>query len=156
MNVFEFSKLKEGDIIHVPFAITNRKTDRLVEAESLVEIDDEKVKSLFDCREIRYADKKRRQFKKGDIVRVKLNDTLSTVTIVMQDEGQDGLVGIAYELGKQTFADYKDVSMILPCEVKDKLPEWLEGMHPEMLKGLHLSFESLEEVAYNEKGGQNG
>ena len=27
MNVFEFSKLKEGDIIHVPFAITNRKTD---------------------------------------------------------------------------------------------------------------------------------
>lgn len=151
MDKLEFMKLDEGDTIYVPFVITEKRGDTVVEAESQVVIcggdddnDGEPCTSLFGYHEILCAEKKRRKFKNGDFVRFTNCDGHSYETRVIKDETPDGMVELPSIWKDPCRVRHEDLKLLVPAGATKYLPEWPDD---------HQVMEEIEiSYSFKEKG----
>ena len=153
MKKDDFSKLAKGDTIYVPFIVLEHRGNGVDAVLPCVEPEEQEPLNFLHW-EIKSAEKKRRKFKGGDIVRVRCDGGHAFETSVLRDEKTDGLVELPSLLNVPLLVDREDLTLLIPYETTKHLPEWPEGMSPEMLKGFQLSFENISDTAYA-KGGSN-
>ena len=142
MNKIDFMKLEEGDIIYVPYVITERLALHLVRAKSPAIADEEQDEQSFSYRDIRIAEKKRRKFLRGDIVRGRDKVHNTYESRVLEDEGNDGLVELPSVFWKEPIlVDHEDLTLLIPGKVAKHLPAWPANAHADNVKSVVLTID---------------
>lgn len=126
MKKDEFMKLEKGDTIYVPFIVMEHRGNGVDAVLPCVEPEEQEPLNFLHW-EIKYAEKKRRKFKNGDIVRVRCDGEHAFETSVLRDEKPDGLVELPGLFNEPLLADREDLTLLLPAEEVEKLTEWKGG-----------------------------
>lgn len=142
MKKDDFLRLEEGDTIYVPFIVTGRNGNGVDAVLPCVEPEEQEPLNFLHW-EIKSAEKKRRKFKNGDIVRVRCDGGNAFETSVLRDEKPDGLVELPSLFNEPLLVDRADLTLLIPVEVTKLLPAWPESAELGGFKGFTLEFENM-------------
>ena len=141
-------KLERGDIIYVPFTVTEHRGEGVDAVLPCVEEEEQEPWNFLHW-EIKYAER-RRKFRHGDIVRVQI---AFAVWEAQSFELPDGTVGLPCAFDPPLLVDSKDLTLLFPYDALSRLPGWPEGT--KTFKSLELHFENGCGKSCEKKGGED-